>query len=715
MATNRTSQGIAQKVRVFFAPGEWIMNRLKYVNKFIVIGLLVIVPLLVLTFLQYSNASTASSRIKEELRGVTYADSLKDLLIAMDTRRALFSGIILGDTSLQENVPKTEDAIQQAIASIEQLNGEMGEDFKTTERWSAILKKWNELKNKGTDLSPQQSLDQHGSILTDIRSLMTHITNSSGLVIDGEIGSYYLMDSALKQMPLLADRVGRARALAIAFTAARSSGIATQQTLTTLSEQIKTTLETINSNLIITADIHEQAGSKLKAAYNNNAAETSKLLEFVNRVTLLDASFTMKPKDTYTSLSGSVELTYKQYETQMEVLKSLLQTRIDEANMHKTILVTVALLVLLGVIYLFISFYASVQRAVGALEASASEIAEGNLTFRVRLESRDELAIVANAFNRMADTFRETILAGQQASEQVAESAEMLTRNAHASTQASNQITEATQQVAAGAHTQLKGAEETSVAMEEMAQGIQRIAETSSTVAEAAATAGEQAISGNEALQQAIGQMNKIHATVGESAAVVQQLGKHSEEIDSIIGVISEIAVQTNLLALNASIEAARAGEHGAGFMVVASEVKKLAEQTKQSAGQITEVIREIQKQTGGAVTRIMSGVEEVELGKQVIGQAGSMLERIVASVQQVSDQIQEVSAAAQEMSAGTEQVTASMAEMVTTSRNAADHAMQVSSSSQQQLASMQEISASSDELARISQKLRSVITQYTV
>ncbi|MFC0214009.1 methyl-accepting chemotaxis protein [Paenibacillus chartarius] len=421
------------------------------------------------------------------------------------------------------------------------------------------------------------------------------------------------------------------------------------------------------------------------------------------------------PKEVFDTLNKPVEQTFKHFETELELLQEILHRRIDQGNSTMYLLIAVVSLVLLAVTYLFISFYLSVKRAVHTLEASATQIAQGNLLSRVELKTKDELAVVASSFNLMADTFRSTILTGKQVSEQVAVSAGLLTRNAHTSAAASTQISDAIGVMAAGVSAQFQGAQEAAVAMEEMAQGVQRIAENASTVAEAAQGAESRARSGNASIQQAIGQMTKIHASVGESAAVIELLSSRSEEIGSISSVISEIAVQTNLLALNASIEAARAGEHGAGFAVVASEVKKLAEQTKTAAGQITGLINDIQVKTVGAAAKMHTGVQEAELGKRVIEETGAIFQEIVAAVQQVTEQIQEVSAAAEQMSAGTEQVTASISEMVGISRVSADNAEQVSSSSQQQLASMQEIAASADELSKVAQELREVIHQYTV
>jgi methyl-accepting chemotaxis protein len=116
--------------------------------------------------------------------------------------------------------------------------------------------------------------------------------------------------------------------------------------------------------------------------------------------------------------------------------------------------------------------------------------------------------------------------------------------------------------------------------------------------------------------------MRLIHDTVQDLSKVIRGLGERSKEIGEIVAVITKISSQTNLLALNAAIEAARAGEHGRGFAVVADEVRKLAEQSAQSAQQISELITHIQKETLNAVQSMDQATKEVQSGLDVVDSA---------------------------------------------------------------------------------------------
>src|SRR5271156_552741 len=116
------------------------------------------------------------------------------------------------------------------------------------------------------------------------------------------------------------------------------------------------------------------------------------------------------------------------------------------------------------------------------------------------------------------------------------------------------------------------------------------------------------------------------------------ELGKSSDQIGRIIGVIDDIADQTNLLARNAAIEAARAGEQGRGFAVVADEVRKLAERTTKATKEIAEMIQSVQTETRGAVEKMQSGTQQVEKGVEVTAKAGASLKQIIGQAEHVGE-----------------------------------------------------------------------------
>lgn len=355
-----------------------------------------------------------------------------------------------------------------------------------------------------------------------------------------------------------------------------------------------------------------------------------------------------------------------------------------------------------------------ISTPIVSLASSAKRISEGDLSVDVTyVKNKDEIGELVGSFILMAKNLRMLIEQVSLNSSHVASSAEELTASAEQTSQATDQIAVSIQDIASGSETQVQSANECSTAMKEMAVGIQQVAETSSSVSESAIETNKEANLGNESLQKVIHQMNTINTAVEDSASVIKKLGELSTEIGNIIGVITGIADQTNLLALNAAIEAARAGEHGKGFAVVADEVRKLAEQSKESADQIAELITQIQDDTAQAVTVMEVGTKEVAAGKTVVDETGKRFEKILLSIEQVTAQIQEVSAISEEMSASAEEVNASIEEMASIAEYSASNTQNVASASEEQLASMEEITSSASSLSKMAEDLQALVSKF--
>ncbi|MCU6707481.1 methyl-accepting chemotaxis protein [Paenibacillus sp. J5C_2022] len=354
-------------------------------------------------------------------------------------------------------------------------------------------------------------------------------------------------------------------------------------------------------------------------------------------------------------------------------------------------------------------------RPVMSISALMRHVAEGDLRERLPVKGNDELQQLNSHINGMLDSFGTALRKLYEAVEHTAVSSEQLTAISANSTRAAEQTAMTAQRMEKGARTQHEGSEQSAFAMEEMAVGITKIAESSGLVSEQAVSVHGRVSEGDEVVQSAVQQCNVASDTVSRAAMMVKELERKSEEINSIVKYISDIATQTNLLSLNASIEAARAGEHGRGFAVVAGEVKKLAEQTSHATGSIASILHEVQQSAALTSASITEGMEEVSRSVTHMDQVGAVFQSIVQSVEQVSAQIQEVSAATEELSASTEEVTASMLEIVDISKHTLQDLTSISDASQRQHQSMGEISSSSESLSRMASELQDLVAKFKV
>jgi methyl-accepting chemotaxis protein len=377
------------------------------------------------------------------------------------------------------------------------------------------------------------------------------------------------------------------------------------------------------------------------------------------------------------------------------------------------IITTVTFLLGIGIAY-WISRMITIP--VLLIAEKAKQISNGDLTSGdIKVGNRDEIGALAQAFNQMSSNLRQLIQEVGLNAEQVAASSEELTAGAEQTSIATSQVVEITEQVAAGTEKQLISIQESMKSVNAMTTEAVEIASRAYSVSERAILASQNATEGNAAVQTAVQQMGAIHETVVEISKDVQILGGRSQEIGQIVKVITEIASQTNLLALNAAIEAARAGEAGRGFSVVAAEIRKLAEQSTQSAKQISELVSSIQGDTKRTIESVTMGTEVVKSGMNAVKEAGISFERIQQSIQNVTEQIKEVSTASQQMSTETGQLAIAFESISDVAQITAAGTESVSAASEEQLATMQEITGSSSALARMSEDLLELVSKFKV
>ncbi|MBB5325411.1 methyl-accepting chemotaxis protein [Anoxybacillus tepidamans] len=388
----------------------------------------------------------------------------------------------------------------------------------------------------------------------------------------------------------------------------------------------------------------------------------------------------------------------------------------SQAEFTKTLLIAVGgIAIVLGfVVALYISFI--ISKPVIALSEIAKRVASGDLTRNeIVIKNRDEIGELATAFNQMMEYLRTIIQQVSANAEQVAASSEQLTASAEQTSKATEQIAATMQNMSLGMDKQVQSVEEQGKTVHEMSNDVQRVTERTQNVAAIADSTLQKAVEGSEIVQTAVIQMNSINDTITNLSNVVQTLGERSEQIGNIIEIITGIAEQTNLLSLNAAIEAARAGEHGRGFAVVADEVRKLAEQSAQSAQQVSALIASIQQETKEAVQSMEMATKEVTDGIVVIHTAGQSFTQIKDAIHEVVAQVQEVSSAVQKMSSGTKQIVQSMQLIHEIAKSAAAGTQEVSVTTEEQLASMQEIAASAMALSSMAESLQQLIQKFKI
>ncbi|MGE7665301.1 methyl-accepting chemotaxis protein [Ureibacillus composti] len=379
--------------------------------------------------------------------------------------------------------------------------------------------------------------------------------------------------------------------------------------------------------------------------------------------------------------------------------------------LHATLVVIVIALIVGGlIVYLIVR---SIVAPIKDLKEKAITISNGDLTQSIKVKTTDEIGLLGQAFIGMQENLKSLLRKVEQNAEQVAASAEELSASSEETSAATEQVSTSIQHVSASAEKQKESVETSVLSLKEISDGAIHIAHFSSEVTELTQEASKKALSGGESVGKILNQMESIHDSVSKSNKMIHSLTERSKQVDSILKIITGIAEQTNLLSLNASIEAARAGEHGKGFAVVANEVKKLAEQSRESAKDIQDIISAIQNDTENTV-KIMSHVtQEVNDGVEISNEAVTQFYGIIETMNKVTPQMEEVSATVEQVSASIQEVTERANQNAFIAQGNAAASEEVAASAEQQLAAMEEISASAQALTEMAEELQILISKF--
>jgi twitching motility protein PilJ len=393
-----------------------------------------------------------------------------------------------------------------------------------------------------------------------------------------------------------------------------------------------------------------------------------------------------------------------------------------------------------------------IRRTTKDLQAQFDAVREGNLNVQATVYSEDELGYLATSFNDMSRVIFTTTNEAQRKAVEQEEAKENLQRQvirllddvegaargdltvqaevtadvlgavADAFNLTIQNLRDIVQQVKVAAREVTKGstnsetfaralsgdalrqAEELAVTLNSvqvMTESIQRVAVAAKEAETVARDASAIALKGGEAVENTVAGILEIRETVAETTRKVKRLAESSQEINSIIALVSQIASRTNLLALNASIEAARAGEAGRGFAIVADEVRQLADRSAKSLKEIEQIVMQIQSETSSVMTAMEEGTQQVIQGTKLAEEAKRSLENIIEVAKHIDTLVRSI--------------TSDTVEQTETSRAVAQVMQSVELTAQETSQEAQRVSGALQHLVGVSRDLIASVERFRV
>lgn len=373
---------------------------------------------------------------------------------------------------------------------------------------------------------------------------------------------------------------------------------------------------------------------------------------------------------------------------------------------------TIMTLILGFVMSLIIS--RTISKSIYNVSHAIETLANGNFAIELlKVKNRDEIGDLVSSMNKMIHDLRQILSAISKTDHYISSLTSELLASSEENISAANQVASISEKSANGSEKQLQTFKETVNKIQEINHRIVNISHLSEDMLEATGDTRVLTADGAQLVQHVVDYMNDIHVSTEQSTKTIKELEEHSKHIGEIIAFITSLAEQTNLLALNAAIEAARAGEHGKGFAVVAEEVRKLAEESSESAGKVIEIVSYIQE-------GIQQTAHAMNCQNQMVTEALAHSERtkdsfmsIESSIRIMNEQVRKVSSSVENIKDYSQQINREMMDVQYIAEEGLHLSHDISAASEQQLAVTKEVTAMVQQLADLAEDMEKQLSRF--
>lgn len=376
------------------------------------------------------------------------------------------------------------------------------------------------------------------------------------------------------------------------------------------------------------------------------------------------------------------------------------------------IVALVTLLFIFAVLYFMIS---RMIKPLGQLNSLMDSVSKGDLTVRSEIQTNDEIGELGDNFNIMIDNMNAIITVVNGSATNVRASSESLSAVTEETSASSEEVAHAVNEIAHGASRSAEDAETVTERSDLLGQQINDITVKAGVMTDIAIKAGDMNTTGQHQMVELKTSFSDWETDLQSMSEAIGTLEEKVGAIGGVMDTITEISAQTNLLALNASIEAARAGEHGKGFAVVAEEVRKLAEQSARSTGEVQVTIRELQEESRQVSAQMASTRENFVRQGVVVNDTEMTFSEISTLMADMQDSIDSVSAEITTVATLKDDVAETIQTMAATSEETAAACEEVSASTDEQLRAIQSVTDAAVTLTELSEELSTAVNRFKV
>ena len=674
-----------------FSPAEGIMNRLRFPKKFVLISLVFSIPIFALSYLYLSVLTDEIEFIEKEKIGVEYVITMRSLVEYIPKHRGMTNAYLNGNESFKPKIMDVRMIIDASPKQLKKIDDQYGETIGSRTDAEHLpenfIKAWEDLKSRSFSGEMESIFAEHTRFVLQLIHHMEHVADMSNMTLDSSLDSFYSIQLIIKAIPELTELTGRARGFGSGIAAKGEFTPKSWAKLALLEGQLVGYGKSVHNALDSAFRSNPHLKTEL-STLGDDAIKGSRAFTQLLREKMLDSeTIEISAPEVFAAGTKAIQTSLQLYDRIVPELLKILDSRIQVNENLLVMKLSVVGAVVLLVGYLFIGFYRSTLHTINVVNNEITRITSGDLNAHVELSTKDEMSLIGQRFNEMANHFKTLVGEVKDATNQVES--------------ASAQMSTVTRQASEGVIQQQRETEQVATAINEMNATVHEVASNAASAAEAANKANDEAINGQHIVDKAIDSINTLASEVENVSNVINGLEKDSENIGSVLDVIKGIAEQTNLLALNAAIEAARAGEQGRGFAVVADEVRTLASRTQASTTEIEEMIVQLQDAARNAVETMNQGQTRTQETVSQAAAAGESLASITQSVSVINEMNTQIASAAEEQSSVAEEINRN----ITT----------ISKISDETAAGAQTTQAHSSELSQLSESLQTLLNKFKI
>ncbi len=630
------------------------MKNLKVWQKLGILGVVFAIPFAIVTGkLIANNAKSQLGTARMEIAGIELYRPILKLIQHLQHHRDLTAAAAGSEpffkNSLSQKQQDVEDALKNAAAAANVAD----EALSISGRWRTT-----ELVCRQALLSsesPAAAYQNHTDALGKLISMVHFIGDASGLNQDIDRDHYYLMEALQFKGTETVELLSRARAAASAIIVQKSGTPENEwkildQINTQLDRLLGTTDASLSSSLKQAIELNPKLQprlDKVRASVEESGRASLELLHAFTKAKNTDLSAT----DLYGALTLTIDGVFNLQDRTATALVDLLQEDITgfRWDMIKTLLLAVAGMGIAGLIAWFI--IRDITNPLEQLVAVADRVASGNLSVNIPFENRrDEIGVLVSSFNGMIFSLTSIVSQVQKSGLQVNTSINQISVTGKEQQTAAQEI--------AGTTTNIGNtANEISSTSREL---LTMMNDAFSVAEETTGLAGK----GKEGLSRMRGTMDQITDAVSLVHTKLDVLNQKATNINQVITTITKIADRTNLLSLNAAIEAEKAGEYGRGFSVVATEIRRLADQTAVATYDIEQMVNDMQDAVTTGVVAMNRFSDQVKQGVRDVQQISTQLDQIINQVQALPPRFELVNQGMQSQASGGQQISDSLSQL---------------------------------------------------